>query len=81
MPFSLMVMAKGPARTKPVKSGIKVIVVGAGFGGLSCAIECHRHGHDVEVFEQAPAFAMLGMKVPLYNFQQWRVETQKTQET
>lgn len=42
------------------KSGIKVIIVGAGFGGLAAAIECHRKGHDVEVFEQAPAFAMLG---------------------
>ncbi|KIW56658.1 hypothetical protein PV05_05298 [Exophiala xenobiotica] len=41
-------------------SGIKVIIVGAGFGGLAAAIECHRKGHDVEVFEQAPAFAMLG---------------------
>lgn len=42
------------------KSGIKVIVVGAGFAGLSCAIECFRKGHDVEIFEQAPEFAMLG---------------------
>ena len=42
------------------KSGIKVIIIGAGFGGLAAAIECSRKGHDVEVFEQAPAFAMLG---------------------
>ena len=44
----------------PKKSGIKVVVVGAGFGGLANAIECHRKGHDVEVFEQAKEFAKLG---------------------
>ena len=33
------------------KSGIKVIIVGAGFGGLCAAIECHRQGHEVQVFE------------------------------
>lgn len=38
------------------KTGIKVIVVGAGFGGLGAAIECHRQGHDVEIYE---AFAQL----------------------
>jgi hypothetical protein len=33
------------------KTGIKVIIVGAGFGGLCAAIECHRSGHDVEIYE------------------------------
>lgn len=42
------------------KTGVKVIVVGAGFGGLATAIECFRKGHDVVVFEQAPELAMLG---------------------
>lgn len=46
--------------TKQSKSGIKAIIVGAGFGGLATAIECFRKGHDVEIFEQAPEFAMLG---------------------
>ncbi|TPX12501.1 uncharacterized protein E0L32_006913 [Thyridium curvatum] len=34
-------------------SGIKVIVVGAGFGGLAAAIECDRKGHSVVLYEKA----------------------------
>jgi 2-polyprenyl-6-methoxyphenol hydroxylase-like FAD-dependent oxidoreductase len=41
-------------------TGIKVIIVGAGFAGLSLAIECVRNGHEVQVFESAKEFAMLG---------------------
>ncbi|KAJ9137480.1 FAD/NAD(P)-binding domain-containing protein [Pleurostoma richardsiae] len=42
------------------KTGVKVIVVGAGFGGLSAAIECHRHGHDVEIYESFKELKVLG---------------------
>jgi 2-polyprenyl-6-methoxyphenol hydroxylase-like FAD-dependent oxidoreductase len=42
------------------KTGIKVIIVGAGFGGLTAAIECHLQGHDVVVLEQFPALKPLG---------------------
>jgi 2-polyprenyl-6-methoxyphenol hydroxylase-like FAD-dependent oxidoreductase len=42
------------------KTGIKVIVVGAGFGGLTAAIECHRQGHDVEIYESFPELKTLG---------------------
>ncbi|KAH8896690.1 FAD/NAD(P)-binding domain-containing protein [Thozetella sp. PMI_491] len=42
------------------KTGIKVIVVGAGFGGLTAAIECHRQGHDVEIYESFPELKVLG---------------------
>lgn len=47
------------ATSKP-KTGIKVLVVGAGFGGLTAAIECHRQGHDVEVYESFPELKPLG---------------------
>ncbi|KAL1848896.1 hypothetical protein Daus18300_013455 [Diaporthe australafricana] len=47
------------ASTK-AKTGIKVVVVGAGFGGLTAAIECHRQGHDVEVYESFPELKVLG---------------------
>ncbi|KAH7929062.1 monooxygenase [Leucogyrophana mollusca] len=33
-------------------TGIKVVIVGAGYGGLGCAIECIRKGHDVVVLEK-----------------------------
>lgn len=46
-------------------SGIKVIVVGAGFGGLSAAIECHRQGHQVEIFESFPEHKILGDMITL----------------
>ncbi|KAK3349142.1 hypothetical protein B0T25DRAFT_481607 [Lasiosphaeria hispida] len=42
------------------KTGIKVVIVGAGFGGLTAAIECHRHGHDVEIYENFPELKVLG---------------------
>ncbi|KAF2092640.1 FAD/NAD(P)-binding domain-containing protein [Rhizodiscina lignyota] len=42
------------------KTGIKIIIVGAGFGGLGAAIECHRHGHDVEIYEAFPELKQLG---------------------
>ncbi|KAI5252125.1 putative MAK1-like monooxygenase [Aureobasidium subglaciale] len=43
-----------------VKTGIKVVVVGAGFGGLTAAIECHRQGHDVRVYESFKELKVLG---------------------
>jgi len=49
----------GTDTTAP-KTGIKVIIVGAGFGGLTCAIECHRQGHDVEIYESFPELKTLG---------------------
>jgi 2-polyprenyl-6-methoxyphenol hydroxylase-like FAD-dependent oxidoreductase len=35
------------------QSGIKVIIVGAGFAGVSAAIECDRKGHSVVVLEKS----------------------------
>lgn len=32
---------------------LKVVVIGAGIGGLVCAIACRREGLDVQVLEQA----------------------------
>ena len=34
------------------RSGINVLVIGTGFGGLTAAIECFRKGHDVQIFER-----------------------------
>lgn len=46
--------------SKVPKTGIKVIVVGAGFGGLCAAIECHRQGHNVEIYEKFEELKVLG---------------------
>jgi 2-polyprenyl-6-methoxyphenol hydroxylase-like FAD-dependent oxidoreductase len=40
-----------PDTTTESKTGIKVVIVGAGFGGLTAAIECHLQGHDVVLLE------------------------------
>ncbi|KAH0836396.1 monooxygenase [Lanmaoa asiatica] len=39
---------------------IRVIIVGAGYAGLGCAIECKRKGHDVVVLEKVKTFKILG---------------------
>jgi 2-polyprenyl-6-methoxyphenol hydroxylase-like FAD-dependent oxidoreductase len=45
----------GPSVVAPPNStGIKVIVVGLGIGGLAAAIECHRKGHTVTAFDKIP---------------------------
>ncbi|KAF2644096.1 FAD/NAD(P)-binding domain-containing protein [Massarina eburnea CBS 473.64] len=42
------------------KTGIKVIIVGAGFGGLTTAIECLRQGHTPVIYESFPELKVLG---------------------
>jgi 2-polyprenyl-6-methoxyphenol hydroxylase-like FAD-dependent oxidoreductase len=42
------------------KTGIKVIIVGAGFGGLVAAIECVRQGHTPIIYESFPSLKILG---------------------
>ncbi|KAI1332543.1 putative monooxygenase [Xylariaceae sp. FL0255] len=44
----------------PPNSGARVIVVGAGFAGLTAAIECHRKGHKVTLLEKFPKLKLLG---------------------
>lgn len=41
-----------PRSIRAEKTGIKVIVVGLGLGGLAAAIECYRNGHDVIALEK-----------------------------
>lgn len=38
---------------------VRVIIVGAGYAGLGCAIECKRKGHDVVVLEKVETFKTL----------------------
>ena len=41
-------------------SGIKVLVVGCGFAGLTAAIECKRKGHNVILLDKMPEVKALG---------------------
>lgn len=34
-------------------TGINCLIIGAGVGGLTAAIECHRKGHTVRVWERS----------------------------
>ncbi|KAH8197231.1 hypothetical protein TruAng_008589 [Truncatella angustata] len=43
-----------------MSTGIQVVIVGAGFAGLTAAIECHRHGHSPIVVEKFPSLKPLG---------------------
>ncbi|KAK3671319.1 hypothetical protein LTR78_008779 [Recurvomyces mirabilis] len=40
-----------PASEKPKRTGIHVVIVGAGFAGITAAIECVRHGHTAQILE------------------------------
>ncbi|TQN65307.1 FAD-dependent monooxygenase OpS4, partial [Colletotrichum shisoi] len=47
-------------------SSLKVIIVGAGIGGLTCAIACRREGFEVAVLERASRIVPMGagMQIP-----------------
>lgn len=47
-------------------SGLKVLIAGAGIGGLSCAIESRLEGHEVIVLEQTAVFRALGDNIGLF---------------
>ena len=46
----------------------RVIIVGAGYAGLGCAIECKRKGHDVIVLEKVKTLRTLGK---MHSFRLW----------
>ncbi|KAL0938119.1 FAD-binding domain protein [Colletotrichum truncatum] len=46
--------------TQGSQTGIQVIVVGAGIGGLMTALECWRKGHKVIVLEKAEELSVMG---------------------
>jgi 2-polyprenyl-6-methoxyphenol hydroxylase-like FAD-dependent oxidoreductase len=49
---------------REVLSGIDVLVVGAGLGGLFAAVELYRQGHNVRVIEAKPGLEGLGSLHP-----------------
>lgn len=49
-------------------SGIDVLIVGTGLGGLSAALECKRKGHEVRVLERNPDINVAGIDYPSFFF-------------
>lgn len=45
--------------------GLKIGICGGGIGGFSAAIALRKSGHDVQVFERAPAFNRVGADINL----------------
>ena len=41
-------------------TGISILIVGGGIGGLNMALESWRQGHDVRVLEKAPSLDPIG---------------------
>ena len=41
-------------------TGVSVLIVGAGIGGLTCALECWRRGHQVRILERSKTENLLG---------------------
>lgn len=44
-------------------TGINLIIVGAGFGGLAAALECIRHGHTVQIFDRSESASSGGRHI------------------
>lgn len=49
---------------REAQSGINVLVVGAGLGGLFAAVELYRQGHNVRVIESKSGLEGLGSLHP-----------------
>lgn len=56
----LEMMNNAPLHHYP-RSGITVLIVGTGFGGLTAALECYRKGHDVRILERNQTTDTSGM--------------------
>jgi heterodisulfide reductase subunit A-like polyferredoxin len=47
---------------------ISCLIVGAGVGGLTTALECRRKGHSVRVVERSPAPSTAGNSIITFNY-------------
>ena len=53
-------MATTPRPTPGPPTGVRLVIVGAGIGGLACAIESRQVGHEVVLLEAVKQFRRLG---------------------
>lgn len=59
-------------RLRPETTGIKALIVGCGFAGLACAIECAWKGHNAVIFEKLMELRSFGtFLVVLFPFVGW----------
>lgn len=47
------------------ETGIDVLIAGAGLGGLACALECWRKGHNVQILDRSPGPVWTGDNVQI----------------
>jgi 2-polyprenyl-6-methoxyphenol hydroxylase-like FAD-dependent oxidoreductase len=47
-------------------TGIDMLIVGGGIGGMTLAIESHRKGHNVRLIEQRENFDSIGMYISAF---------------
>lgn len=47
------------------ETGINVLIAGAGLGGITCALECWRKGHNVRVIDRSPGPVWTGDNVQI----------------
>lgn len=67
-----MTVAKNAFEGTPIfdrypPSGINILIVGAGLGGLAFAIEAHRKGHDVHIIDRRAHFNDYGRLIIISN--------------
>ncbi|KAF5249704.1 hypothetical protein FANTH_5012 [Fusarium anthophilum] len=46
-------------------TGINVLIAGAGLGGITCALECWRKGHNVRIIDRSPSAVWTGDNVQI----------------
>lgn len=56
----IKVVIVGAGETTSMRKSRTTLTVGKGFGGLTAAIECHRQGHDVSIYESFKELKVLG---------------------
>src|SRR6202165_5985401 len=66
-PISTSARYRRSAKSMPIPNALRILVIGAGVGGISIARGLLRDGHDVTVFEQRPDMRPGGGAVTIWS--------------